>query len=89
MSGKQQAVLWLGLTLVVVRMFATGQWSLLWKTAANPYFTGSGVAGDVGSLIGKGALLAQQTLTPGSNSSQTPGNPSGGGHALTPVSLSV
>jgi hypothetical protein len=66
-TGKQQAVLWLGLILVIIRMFATGQWSLLWNTTTNPVFQGSGVAGQIGNLIGQGvgAILKHQNPKPG------------------------
>src|SRR5271163_196372 len=32
MTGKQNAVMWLGLILVVTRLFTTKQWSQLWGT---------------------------------------------------------
>jgi hypothetical protein len=32
MTGKQNAVMWLGLLLIAVRLFTTGQWSQLWGT---------------------------------------------------------
>lgn len=32
MTGKQSGVLWLGLLLVVVRLFTTNQWSELWSS---------------------------------------------------------
>lgn len=31
MTGKQHAVLWLGVLLVIVRFFGTNQFSLVWK----------------------------------------------------------
>lgn len=34
MTGKQSAVLWLGLLLVVLRMFSSGQWNILWGTTS-------------------------------------------------------
>ena len=36
MNGKQQTVMWLGLSLVAVRAFSTGQIQALWKTVATP-----------------------------------------------------
>ena len=33
MTGKQNAVMWLGLLLVTVRLFTTGQWSAIWDVA--------------------------------------------------------
>lgn len=32
MNGKQHAVLWLGLLLIIVRLGPTGQWSAIWGT---------------------------------------------------------
>lgn len=32
MTGKQQAVMWMGLILIVLRLFTTNQWSDIWKT---------------------------------------------------------
>jgi hypothetical protein len=31
MTGKQSAVLWLGLALIITRLFTTNQWSELWS----------------------------------------------------------
>lgn len=39
MTGKQSAVLWLGLLLVVLRMFTSGQFQLFWKTVSSPSST--------------------------------------------------
>jgi hypothetical protein len=39
MTGKQTAVMWLGLLLIAVRLFTTDQWESLWgtvKTGGNP-----------------------------------------------------
>lgn len=41
MSGKQSAVLWLGLLLIVVRLFTTNQWSNLWGTVGTKVPSGS------------------------------------------------
>lgn len=38
MSGKQHAVMWLGLLLVITRMFTTGQWKSIWSVVG-----GSGI----------------------------------------------
>jgi hypothetical protein len=36
MTGKQNAVMWMGLMLVLLRLFTTGQWSAIWsKTILN------------------------------------------------------
>lgn len=32
MTGKQTAVLWMGLILIMIRLFTTGQWQSLWST---------------------------------------------------------
>ena len=32
MNGKQQAVMWMGLTLVLLRLFTTNQWKDIWAT---------------------------------------------------------
>lgn len=32
MNGKQNAVMWMGLTLIVVRLFTTSQWHDIWST---------------------------------------------------------
>lgn len=35
MNGHQQAVLWMGLILIILKLFTTGQWSGLWATIGN------------------------------------------------------
>lgn len=30
MTGKQNAVMWMGLMLILIRLFTTGQWSAIW-----------------------------------------------------------
>lgn len=32
MTGKQSAVMWMGLTLILLRLFTTSQWKDIWKT---------------------------------------------------------
>lgn len=32
MNGKQQAVMWMGLTLIALRLFTTSQWKDIWNT---------------------------------------------------------
>lgn len=32
MTGKQHAVMWLGISLIIVRLFTSGQWQALWST---------------------------------------------------------
>lgn len=70
MTGKQTAVLWSGLILIIVRLFTTGQWSALWSTvsATTPQ--------DKVGLAGK-ILLQDPLLFPPS----TPGGGGGGGGA--------
>jgi hypothetical protein len=60
MTGKQNAVMWLGLLLIAVRMFTTGQWSQLWG-AIGKGSSGS-AAETLPSDIGGPAL---PTLAPG------------------------
>jgi hypothetical protein len=35
MTGKSHAVLWLGFTLIIVRLFTTKQWHDIWGTLGN------------------------------------------------------
>jgi len=35
MNGKQNAVIWLGLGLILARLFTTSQWAALWGTVKN------------------------------------------------------
>lgn len=42
MTGKQEAVMWLGLTLIVVRLFTTSQWSDIWATLLKGATKGGG-----------------------------------------------
>jgi hypothetical protein len=35
MSGKAHAVLWMGLLLIFVRIFTTGQWYAIWGTLSD------------------------------------------------------
>lgn len=61
MTGKQNAVMWLGFLLVLVRLFTTGQWSAIWSAVGNSQ-SGTGgppALGNVGSLINTGV---QNTL---------------------------
>jgi len=64
MTGKQTAVLWSGLILIIVRLFTTGQWSALWKTVSNAPQNNVGAAGKI--------LLQDPLLFP-------PSTPQGGG----------
>lgn len=50
MTGKQSAVMWLGLLLVITRLFTTGQWHTIWGAiGTSPASTSSG------STVGKAA----------------------------------
>jgi hypothetical protein len=64
MTGKQNAVMWLGLILIVTRLFTTKQWSQLWGTLD----TGSSASGSSGSgnggVIGLGNPVGNTTLPP-------------------------
>jgi hypothetical protein len=42
MTGKQTAVLWLGVGLILVRLFATGQWGSVWSVIGGGTKSGSG-----------------------------------------------
>jgi hypothetical protein len=60
MTGKQSAVMWLGLLLIVLRLFTTGQWSALWDVVNNGE-SGTGgppALGNIGAAIGKTAKTA-------------------------------
>ena len=41
MNGKQNAVIWLGLGLILARLFTTSQWAALWGTVKNGNSNGS------------------------------------------------
>ena len=43
MTGKQQAVMWLGLTLILTRLFTTNQWKDIWATILKGNSGSSGV----------------------------------------------
>lgn len=34
MTGQQQLVMWLGIALILTRLFTTGQWSKIWDTVS-------------------------------------------------------
>ena len=35
MTGYQSAVLWMGLMLIILRLFSTGEWHNLWSTISS------------------------------------------------------
>jgi hypothetical protein len=92
-NGKQHAVLWLGFTLIALRLFTTQQWSLLWGTVTS----GSpGPAAEIGAGMGQpqssstiknvtGAGTGATTVKGGAATGTTPGtslgNPAAGGGA--------
>lgn len=43
MTGQQTAVLWLGVSLIIVRLFTTKQWSQIWGSISPPSAPSSGV----------------------------------------------
>lgn len=65
MTGKQQAVLWLGLTLVGLRFFTNGQFKAIWQTVTTGTQsipnTGSGGGGS--GQGGGGKATTQQAST--------------------------
>ena len=48
MTGKQQAVMWMGLTLIILRLFTTNQWKDIWKTILKGSGGGSSSSGGGG-----------------------------------------
>ncbi len=58
MTGKQTAVMWLGLLLIITRLFTTGQWSHLWGslTTNTAGGTGSASSGKSSGLFGHGTV---------------------------------
>jgi hypothetical protein len=53
MTGKQNAVLWSGLLLILLRMWATGQFQALWGTIV-------GTSGKSSSTVGSSPSSAQK-----------------------------
>lgn len=69
MSGKQHAVMWLGIVLIIVRLFTTNQWSILWSTFTtnpNPGGPGNTPSNNMGSIPSKigNALQNVAGITP-------------------------
>jgi hypothetical protein len=63
MTGKQSAVLWLGLLLVIVRLFTTKQWSDLWGAFGSSNSNSSATL-PKGSGFGPGGHLVPGELGP-------------------------
>lgn len=59
MTGKQQAVMWMALTLVILRLFTSNQWKDIWNTVLK----GSGSS--LGGSSGGGGLTIPDPLLPG------------------------
>ena len=52
MTGSQNAVLWMGILLITVRLLVTEQWHDIWGVlSATPGSSGSGVTGSGSSVI--------------------------------------
>jgi hypothetical protein len=51
MTGKQTAVMWLGLLLVAVRLFTTDQWDALWGTVKTGSKPGGVLVGSTASGV--------------------------------------
>lgn len=62
MTGKQNAVMWLGLLLVALRLFTTDQWSSLWSTVKTG--SSSSSSSSDGGVIGLGNPDGTTTLPP-------------------------
>lgn len=93
MTGKQHAVLWLGLLLILVRMFTTKQWHDIWSGISNGQVIGSGgSSGSSGSGIKVPGVGGIPGLLPGfPGSTQVPGIPGvpkvGGVPVLNPFGI--
>lgn len=59
MNSKQQAVMWMGLTLIVLRLFTTNQWKSIWNTVLK------GQGNSSSSSSGGGGLTIPNPLLPG------------------------
>lgn len=57
MSGKQHAVMWLGLTLILTRLFTTNQWSNIWGLLSSGGGGGKSGTGGGWSIPGGGTSL--------------------------------
>jgi hypothetical protein len=62
-NGKQHAVMWLGLVLIMVRMWSTGQAQAIWGQIVSPGTTAPGAktptAPNCSGLVGLGLLICQ------------------------------
>lgn len=81
MTGKQEAVMWLGLTLIVVRLFTTSQWHDIWATILKGASKGGGgfdIVPPPGPLLPDVPALPELPALPLNNPS-TPSAPTNGG----------
>jgi hypothetical protein len=53
MTGKQSGVLWLGLLLIITRLFTSDQWSDLWSTFGTASTGAGGKVSKSGQANGK------------------------------------
>lgn len=70
MTGKQNAVMWLGLLLIAVRLFTTDQWSSLWSAVDTGSSSSSSGSSD-GGVIGLGNPAGTTTLPPAKKGAPT------------------
>jgi hypothetical protein len=65
MTGQQNAVMWLGITLIVLRLFSTGQWQAIWGTVAPAAAATKGTGGiggcPKGQIMVDGKCLVEQS----------------------------
>lgn len=64
MSGRQQAVLWIGLFLITFNLFVKGQWKAIWATISTaPAKAASGIIPKIPSIPPQ-AMPGPLTQTP-------------------------
>lgn len=54
MSGRQQAVMWIGFILIAFRFFTAGQWQVLWQTISFSGGSSNKKSGGGGATGGNG-----------------------------------
>lgn len=70
MTGQQQAVMWLGIALILMRLFTTKQWSEIWGVVGNGTGTATGTVPAPGTakkpncsgLVGTGLWMCQHGI---------------------------
>lgn len=82
MNNKQHLVLWMGFLLIVLRLFATDQWSQLWgfiSKGSKPFLFGGGSSGGLptGPITGIpfSPISSPSTSPPGTTVPNNPNNP--------------